>query len=129
MNIPAFASEFLRIGRTYDATNLSPGIDIYPASIPKVKDNVNRFQFEYMVVKNSSDVNKLLDISGELSLKVKAGLVRVQGSGNYLIDSNRNKDTTELLAVLKCTTVSSTRRCKFANHLPHKMKQIELNSI
>lgn len=106
MNIPAFASEFLHIGQTYDATNLSPGIDIYPASIPKVKDNVNGFHFEYKVVKNSSDVNKLLDISRDLSLKVKAGLLSVQGSGNYLIDSNRNKETTELLAVLKCTTVS-----------------------
>ena len=106
MNIPAFASEFLHIGQTYDATNLSPGIDIYPASIPKVKGNVNGFHFEYKVVKNSSDVNKLLDISRDLSLKVKAGLLSVKGSGNYLIDSSRNKETTELLAVLKCTTVS-----------------------
>lgn len=125
MNIPAFSSEFLRIGRTYDAANPAvAGIDIYPAGIPTVKDNRNWFQFEYKVVKNSSDVNKLLDISGELSLKVKAGLLNVQGSGKYLSDSKKEEDTTELLAVLKCFTVSSPRRCKFANHLRHRMKQI-----
>lgn len=125
MNIPAFGSEFLRIGRTYDAANPAvAGIDIYPADIPTVKDNKNRFQFEYKVVKNSSDVNKLLDISGELSLKVKTGLVSVQGSGKYLTDSKKEEDTTELLAVLKCFTVSLPRRCKFANHLRRRMKQI-----
>ena len=125
MNIPAFGSEFLRIGRTYDAANPAvAGIDIYPADIPTVKDNKNRFQFEYKVVKNSSDVNKLLDISGELSLKVKVGLVSVQGSGKYLTDSKKQEDTTELLAVLKCFTVSSPRRCKFANHLRCRMKQV-----
>ena len=110
MNIPAFGSEFLRIGRTYDVANpAAAGIDIYPADIPTVKDNRNWFQFEYKVVKNSSDVNKLLDISGELSLKVKAGLVSVQGFGKYLSDSKKEEETTELLAVLKCFTVSSPR--------------------
>lgn len=125
MNIPAFSSEFFRIGRTYDVANpAAAGIDIYPGNIPTVKDNRNWFQFEYKVVKNSSDVNKLLDISGELSLKVKAGLVSVHGSGKYLTDNKKQEHTTELLAVLKCFTVSSPRRCKFADHLRHRMKQI-----
>lgn len=116
MNIPAFASETLRIGRTYDAVNSVAGIDIFPASIPTAKTNINWFHFQYEVVKNSADVRKLLDVSGELSLKVQAGLVRVQGSGKYLAESHKEEGTAELLAVIKCTTVGSKRCCKFANH-------------
>lgn len=106
MNIPAYTSPTLCIGRTYDATNSSAGIDIYPPNIPTKKTNVNRFKFDYKVVKNNSDAKNLLDISGELSLKVKAGLVRVEGSGRYLTDSSSQEGTTEVLVVLKCITVS-----------------------
>ena len=109
MNIPAYAAPTLCIGRTYDARNVSAGIDIFPSNIPteKIKKmNVNYFTFKYKVVRNSSDVKDLLGISGELSLKVKAGLVKVEGSGKYLTDTDKKEKATELLAVLKCVTVS-----------------------
>lgn len=108
-NIPAYAAPTLCIGRTYDARNVSVGIDIFPSNIPteKIKKmNVNYFTFKYKVVRNSNDVKDLLDITGELSLKVKAGLVKVEGSGKYLTDTDKKEKTTELLAVLKCVTVS-----------------------
>ena len=106
MNIPAYAAPTLCLGRTYDARNVSAGIDIFPSNIPTKKMNVNHFTFKYKVVRNSDDVKDLLDISGELSLKVKAGLVKVEGSGKYLTDTDKKEETTELLAVLKCVTVS-----------------------
>ena len=109
MNIPAYAAPTLCIGRTYDARKVSAGIDIFPSNIPteKIKKmNVNHFTFKYKVVRNSNDVKDLLDISGELSLKVKAGLVKVEGLGKYLTDTDKKEETTELLAVLKCVTVS-----------------------
>ncbi|XP_015769282.1 PREDICTED: uncharacterized protein LOC107347823 [Acropora digitifera] len=52
----------------------------------------------------------MLNISGALSLKVKAGLVPVSGSGKYLRDNKKTEDTTEVLVVLKCLTVSETMR-------------------
>ena len=58
-----------------------------------------------MVVKNSQDVNDLLDVSGELSLKIKAYLLNVEGVGQYINDTKTQEGTTTLLAVMKCTTV------------------------
>ena len=67
--------------------------------------NVNKFSFKYQVVKNSKDVNDLLDVSCELSLKVKANLLKVEGIGQYINESQLEEGTTCLLAVMKCTTV------------------------
>ncbi|XP_074611604.1 uncharacterized protein LOC141866090 isoform X4 [Acropora palmata] len=110
MNIPAYASPNLRIGRSYDAKTSKDGIDIYPGNIEIEETNVNQFNFEYRVIKSIKDTKDLLNISGALSLKVKAGLVSVSGSGKYLCDKKKTKDTTEVLAVLKCLTVSETIR-------------------
>ncbi len=107
MNIPVYTAPDLCIGRTYDDTNSAAGIDIFPSNIPTKKININRFTFKYKVVRNNSDVKDLLDIYGELSLKVKAGLLKVEGSGKYLNDTNTEEGATELLVVLKCVTVSS----------------------
>ena len=109
MNIPSYTSPTLCIGRTYDAANSTAGIDIFSSNIPTKKVNVSRFTFDYKVVKDSSDTKKMLDISGQLSLKIKAGLVKVEGSGKYLSDSSKQEGSTEVLAVLKCITVSSCR--------------------
>ncbi|XP_067026821.1 uncharacterized protein [Acropora muricata] len=111
MNIPAYASSNLRIGRSYDAQNSNAGIDIYPSGNIDIEEtNVNQFNFEYRVIKNSRDTKDLLKIPGSLSLKVKAGFVSVSGSGNYLRDNKKKEDTTEVLVVLKCLTVSETIR-------------------
>lgn len=122
MNIHAYTAPTLCIGRTYDARTTTAGIDIFPIDIPTKKMNINQFTFKYKVVRNSSDVKDLLSISGSLSLKVKAGLVKVQGSGKYLNDTDAKEGTTELLAVLKCVTVWSfteiliTRRSDWRVH-------------
>ena len=109
MNVPAYASPNLRIGRSYDAQTSKAGIDIYtPGNIDIEDTKVNQFNFEYRVIKNSKDTKDLLNISGELSLKIKAGLVLVSGAGKYLSDNKRAEDTTEVLAVLKCLTVCFT---------------------
>ena len=113
MNIPAYASPSLRIGRSYDAETSKAGIDIYPlGNIDIEETNVNQFNFEYRVIKSSKDIKDLLNISGALSLKVKAGLVSVSGSGKYLRDNKKTQDTTEVLAVLKCSTVCFTTRLR-----------------
>ena len=112
MNIPAYASPNLRIGRSYDAQTSTTGIDIFPGNIEIEETNVNQFNFEYRVIKNTKDTKDLLNISGELSLKVKAGLVSVSGSGKYLSDNKKTEDTTEVLAVLKCLTVCFTTRLR-----------------
>lgn len=67
--------------------------------------NVNRFSFKYQLVKSSKDINDLLDVSSEFSLKIKANLLEVEGAGQYINESKLEEGTTTLLAVMKCTTV------------------------
>ena len=106
MDIPAYAAPTLSIGRTYDAENSRASGDIFQGDqIPIKTTNVNNFSFKYSLVKNSKDINDLLDVSGELSLKIKANLVKVEGAGQYVNESKNEEGTTKLLAVMKCFTV------------------------
>lgn len=106
MDIPAYAAPTLSIGRTYDAQNCKPSGDIFQSDQISIRTtNVNNFTFKYSLVQNSKDVNDLLDISGELSLKIKANLLQVEGEGKYVDESKKEEGTTKLLAVMNCTTV------------------------
>ena len=110
MNIPAFTSPTLCIGRTYDAENSTAARDLFPADIPTKPIHVNKLSFKYKVVKNSKDVNDLFDVSGELSLKIKANLLKVEGAGRYINETKKKEGTTTLLAVMKCTTVRGSKQ-------------------
>ena len=106
MNIPAYAASTLSIGRTYDAENSKARGDIFQSDqIPIKTIDVHKFSFKYSLVKSSKDINDLLDVSGELSLKIKANLLKVEGAGQYLNESKNEEGTTKLLAVMKCVTV------------------------
>ena len=107
MNIPAYVSSTLILGRTFDRETLSARADIPSSSndIPTKLININKFSFKYQVVKSSQDVNNLLDISGKLSLQIKANLLKVEGAGQYVKENKVQEGRTKLLAVMKCTTV------------------------
>ena len=107
MNIPAYTSPTLILGRTFDKETLSACADISLSSndIKTRKTNINKFSFKYQVVKSSKDINDLLDISGELSLQIKANLLKVEGAGQYFKENKVQDGRTNLLAVMKCTTV------------------------
>ena len=105
MNVPAWAFSNLCIGRTYDANNNRAGIDIFPPDIATKTENVNTFSFRYKIVKTNEDVRDLLNISGDISLKIKANIFKVEGAGKYINYRRKDEDITEVLAVMKCTTV------------------------
>ncbi|RMX52156.1 hypothetical protein pdam_00024831, partial [Pocillopora damicornis] len=106
MNVPAYTSPTLCLGRTFDLETSRACADVFPSSsdLPIKPMNFNKFSFKYQVVKSSKDVNDLLDVSGELSLKIKANLLKVEGAGQYINESKLEEGTTSLLAVMKCTT-------------------------
>ncbi|KAL9985832.1 hypothetical protein ACROYT_G008280 [Oculina patagonica] len=110
MNIPAYTSPTLCLGRTFDTESSSACADIFPSAtdMPTKLINVNKFSFKYKVVKSSKDVNDLLDVSGELSLKIKANLLKVEGAGQYINENKMEEGTSNLLAVMKCTTAIET---------------------
>ena len=55
MNIPAYTSPTLCIGRTFDAETSNAGSDLFPYDIPTKTININKFSFKYKVVKNGKD--------------------------------------------------------------------------
>jgi len=106
MNIPAYTCPTLRLGRTFDAeTSSACSTDIFPEGTQTEQKNVNTFSFKYKVVDSCKDVNELLGVSGELSLKIKANVLEVEGIGKYINENMTEEGTTNLLAVMKCTTV------------------------
>ena len=106
MNIPAYTSPTLILGRTFDKETLSARADISASNDIKTrKTNINKFSFKYQVVESSKDINDLLDISGELSLQIKASLLKVEGAGQYIKENKVQEGRTNLLAVMICTTV------------------------
>lgn len=105
MNIPAYTSPTLHLGRTFNPETSIACNDIFPVGVTTVGKNVNTFSFKYKVVKSSRDVNELLDISSELSLKIRANLLNVEGTAQYIKNNKIEVGTTTLLAVMKCATV------------------------
>ena len=105
MNVPAWVFPNRLIGRTYDAKNNIAGIDIFQPEIKTKSEQVNRFSFQYKSIESKEDARDLLNISGGISLKIKANIFKVEGAAKYINNSKKDKGVTEILAVMKCTTV------------------------
>ena len=105
MDVPAWAFPNLCIGRTYDAKNNRAGIDIFETEIKTKCEHVNQFSFQYKSIESKEDVRDLLNISGDISLKIKANIFKVEGAGKYINNTKKDKGVSEILAVMKCTTV------------------------
>jgi hypothetical protein len=98
----------MMIGRTFDYSKSAVGVDIYDAS---VRDNavvrhLDRSDVKFKMIKSNEDVRDVLDVSGQLSLKVMAGVVDVEGRGSYLKSSIESGNTIEVLAQIYYRTVS-----------------------
>lgn len=61
---------------------------------------------EYKVIKTAQDARDFLDISGELSLRIKAGLLNIKGTGSYLKESKSREEYVEILAKSNFESVS-----------------------
>ncbi len=98
----------MMLGRTYDLQTLQSGLDIFTdkALAKSEKTERHHTSINYSVVKNSRDVNNILDVSGEISLKIKAGLLKVEGMGSYLKEVGSKENTLQILAKAHVETVS-----------------------
>ena len=105
MDVPAWAFSNLCIGRTYDSRHNRAGMDIFQHEIKTRTENVNQFSFQYKSIESKEDVRDLLNISGAISLKIKANIFTVEGAGKYINNTKKDKGVSEILAVVKCTTV------------------------
>ena len=106
MEIPAYISPSLCIGRTFDAEKFRVGRDIFPPFIPTNTVDINKYTLRYKAINTSKDVRDLLDVSGELSVLLKTNTLTASGTGHYIRESRTMDGIQELLAVIRCHTVS-----------------------
>lgn len=107
MDVPAWAFSNLCIGRTFDSKNNRAGIDIFQPEIKTKTEHVNRFSFRYKPIESEEDVRDLLNISGYISLKIKANILKLEGAtGKYINNNIKDEGVSEILAVMKFATVS-----------------------
>ena len=108
MRIPAYVSPSLCIGRTFDVQKSKVGSDLFPPYTPTKTTDVNTYTFKWQVIETNKDARDLLDISSELSLLIKANLLTASETGHYISERRSLEGISEVLAVIKCYTVSNS---------------------
>ncbi|GBM13829.1 hypothetical protein AVEN_64764-1, partial [Araneus ventricosus] len=58
----------------------------------------------YKVVNSMSDIKDALDVSGDLALKIKTGMINVEGKGSYLKNMRDYVNKVEILTTLAYTS-------------------------
>ncbi|XP_013392717.1 uncharacterized protein LOC106160612 [Lingula anatina] len=103
------------LGRTFDIRTDKPGIDIFPhtalqAGGPNGMKIINRriTDARYKLVDSSKEARDFLQVEGELSVKLKTGLINVDGMGSYLRDTTSRTKYVEILAKVHYETETHT---------------------
>lgn len=98
------------LGRTYDIGKDLTGADIFAQDdIAKARIIENyHTDSRYTLVDRSTDVKNFLDISGSLSLKIKALGLQIGGGGSYLKDTAQRTKYTEILVRVHYETITKT---------------------
>nr|QNH72541.1 toxin candidate TRINITY_DN21013_c3_g1_i2 [Ceriantheomorphe brasiliensis] len=101
----------MTLGRSFDYSKLDIGKEVFPAealeqsvhTIPQEK-----VKFESRVLRSSKDVGSTLHVSGQLSLKLKMGLLSIKGSGEYIKDTSNKDNIVEMLINIQYQTETVT---------------------
>ncbi|XP_071114327.1 uncharacterized protein [Haliotis cracherodii] len=98
----------MSIGRVFDMRTFACGLNIFSRDDIAKTSTVERHSntVKYSVIKGSRDVNNILGISGDISLKAKAGIIDVEGVGSYLKEDRSQDNVMEILARAQVETVT-----------------------
>ncbi|CAB4009544.1 Hypothetical predicted protein [Paramuricea clavata] len=98
------------LGRTFDFSKSEVGNDIISEAERKKAFKVqnDRSDIKYKMIRSSQDVRDVLDVSGQLSVKVMAGTVNVEGKGSYLKSSVDSESSVEVMVQVYYKTVTKT---------------------
>ena len=116
MSSATLASKFvpfinnMLLGRTFDYSKSEVGNDIISEEERKKAQTIrnDRSDIKYKMIKSSEDVRDVLDVSGQLSVKVMAGTVDVEGKGSYLKSSINSENSVEVMVQVYYKTVTKT---------------------
>ncbi|XP_071113223.1 uncharacterized protein [Haliotis cracherodii] len=110
MSETVFYQPGMSLGRTFDLRTYGNGLDIFPDDLvdnPKIIERHHNV-IKYKVIKNSQDVNNILDLSGEVALKIKAGILNIGGMGSYLKEDKFKDECTEIFVRAHVETLTET---------------------
>ncbi|XP_022246982.1 uncharacterized protein LOC106463692 [Limulus polyphemus] len=102
------------LGRSYDMKTDQVGVDIFPMADLDPKngklEKIDRYftDAQYKLVEDSREARDFLDVSGELSLKIKSGKVNIAGMGSYLKETASRSNTVEILVKVHYETATLT---------------------
>ena len=98
----------MRLGDSFDYSSFKVGNNLIQSDVRNkaVERRNERSYMKFKLIKSQKDKKDVLDISGELSLKVMAGLVDVKGKGAYLKSTTSSGNSVELLVQIYYRTVS-----------------------
>ncbi|XP_046370546.2 uncharacterized protein LOC124121425 isoform X2 [Haliotis rufescens] len=115
----------MTLGREYDLKTYSSGLDLFTDESMSKVEKIDRHRniAHYSVIQKAQDVHDMLNVSGELSLKVKANLVMVGGTGSYLKECRTDDNTLEIIAVANVETGTETmKETKLKSGIKRKLK-------
>jgi hypothetical protein len=99
--------EGMRLGDSFDYSSFKRGNNLIWSDIRSqaIERRSDRSYMKFRLIKSQKDIRDVLDVSGELSVKVMQGLVDVQGKGSYLKSSVKSDNSVELLVQIYYRTV------------------------
>ncbi|XP_046561313.1 uncharacterized protein LOC124270312 isoform X2 [Haliotis rubra] len=112
MSETVFYQPGMSLGRTFDLRTYGNGLDIFPEDLvdnPKIIES-HYNTVKYRVIKNSQDINNILELSGEVALKIKAGILNVEGMASYVKEDKIKDECTEIFVRVHVETLTETLR-------------------
>ncbi|XP_055924612.1 uncharacterized protein LOC129956705 [Argiope bruennichi] len=100
----------MMLGQTYNLGKDKPGLQIFPTNVNESATVIEQYftDTQYRLVDDISQVKDFLDVSGKLSLKIKSGLVDVNGEGSYAKKISSYDNTLQILIKVHFETVTLT---------------------
>ncbi|GFN98364.1 stonustoxin subunit alpha [Plakobranchus ocellatus] len=98
------------LGRSFDVFTSQVGVDIFPQSSIQTPIRIQRsfVSSDFSVIRNDSEARQFLGVSDDLSLRVKAGVLHIAATGEYLKDVQTRENYVEILVKSQYETVSET---------------------
>lgn len=98
------------LGRTYDMKTNSPGIDIFPQEVIDNATVIRRHftDSQYRMVSDTQEARDFLGVSGDLSLKIKTGMIQIEGLGQYMRETYSRSKVVEILVKVHYETETLT---------------------
>ena len=81
------------------------GVAIFPRDAPTKDIQMESTRVVSRIVRSSKDIRDVLDVSGQLSLKMGMGILNVKGSGSYVKSTSSNEKTVQIIIKVIYKTV------------------------